>query len=214
MLALGFIETKGLLASIEGADAMVKAADVSLLEKSTVGGGLVTITVGGDVASVRAAVDAGVAAIKRVDADALVSEHVIARPHSDLKQIISVCTSDCEGSVAETVETKTVVEETITENEQLELVETVAEPPVATEIILKSSIDELSVHAEESKQKDAAFATPAPPEISQLKKMTVSKLRKIARSLDNISLDKKEIKFVKKKSLIDAIIKAYRQIEE
>ena len=213
MLALGFIETKGLLASIEGADAMVKAANVSLLDKSIVGGGLVTITVGGDVASVRAAVDAGVAAIRQIDANALVSEHVIARPASELKQIISVCAPNSKDDASEPVEKKTVVEETVTE-EQPELVEVVADIPAEKESIQEASIDELPAHDEVSKQEDTASVTPAPPEISQLKKMTVSKLRQMARSLDNISLDKNEIKFVKKKSLIDAIIKAYRQIEE
>ncbi|MDR1773155.1 MAG: BMC domain-containing protein, partial [Hungatella sp.] len=71
MQALGFIETKGVLVAIEAADAMLKAADVSLLEKTKVGGGLVAVTVTGDVAAVKAAVDAGAAAVERINDAAL-----------------------------------------------------------------------------------------------------------------------------------------------
>lgn len=86
MQALGLIETKGLVAAIESADAMLKAAEVTLLEKTYVGGGLVTVTVDGDVGAVKAATDAGAAAAQRVGE--LVSVHVIPRPHSDLDLIM------------------------------------------------------------------------------------------------------------------------------
>ena len=69
MQALGMIETKGTLAAVEAADAMLKAADVALLEKTKVGGGLVTVTVTGGVAAVTAAVDAGAAAVERLGSD-------------------------------------------------------------------------------------------------------------------------------------------------
>lgn len=88
MQALGFIETKGLLASIEAADAMLKAANVALVEKTKVGGGLVTVVVAGDVGAVKAAVDAGASAAERVNAGCLVSQHVIPRPHDELGQIL------------------------------------------------------------------------------------------------------------------------------
>ncbi|CAM2801220.1 BMC domain-containing protein [Hathewaya histolytica] len=88
MQALGLIETKGLLASIEAADAMVKSADVSIIEKTYVGGGLVTILVTGDVGAVKASIEAGVAAVKMLDDEFLVSEHIIPRPHDELKGII------------------------------------------------------------------------------------------------------------------------------
>ncbi len=90
MKALGLIETKGLLAAIESADTMLKAADVSIFEKTYVGGGLVSVAVTGDVAAVKAAVEAGVAAVKKLDASLLVSEHVIPRPHEDLDSIIGI----------------------------------------------------------------------------------------------------------------------------
>lgn len=84
--ALGLIETRGLVASIEAADAMVKAANVYLVGKEHVGGGLVTVMVRGDVGAVKAATDAGAAAATRVGE--LVSVHVIPRPHSEVEDIL------------------------------------------------------------------------------------------------------------------------------
>ncbi len=80
--ALGMIETRGLVAAIEAADAMVKAANVDLVGKEQIGGGLVTIIVRGDVGAVKAATDAGASAAGRVGE--VVSVHVIPRPHQDL----------------------------------------------------------------------------------------------------------------------------------
>ena len=84
--ALGMIETRGLVGSIEAADAMVKAANVHLIGKVHVGGGLVTVMVRGDVGAVKAAVEAGAASAKRVGE--LVSMHVIPRPHTDVEGIL------------------------------------------------------------------------------------------------------------------------------
>ena len=84
--ALGMIETKGLVASIEAADAMVKAANVKLIGKVHVGGGLVTVMVRGDVGAVKSATDAGAAAAERVGD--LISVHVIPRPHDDVEYIL------------------------------------------------------------------------------------------------------------------------------
>jgi microcompartment protein CcmL/EutN len=84
--ALGMVETKGLVASIEAADAMVKAANVSLIGKEHVGGGLVTVMVRGDVGAVKAATDAGAVAAAKVGE--LVSVHVIPRPHGDVEAIL------------------------------------------------------------------------------------------------------------------------------
>ncbi len=81
--ALGMVETKGLIGSIEAADAMVKAASVHLVGKVHVGGGIVTVLVRGDVGAVKAATDAGSAAAQRVGE--LLSVHVIPRPHNELE---------------------------------------------------------------------------------------------------------------------------------
>ena len=84
--ALGMIETRGLVGAVEAADAMVKAANVTLIGRSQVGGGLVTVMVRGDVGAVKAATDAGAAAAKKVGE--LVSVHVIPRPHSEVEMIL------------------------------------------------------------------------------------------------------------------------------
>ena len=84
--ALGMIETKGLVASIEAADAMVKAANVTLVGKEHVGGGLVTVMVRGDVGAVKASVDAGAAAAERVGE--LISVQVIRRQHEEVEGIL------------------------------------------------------------------------------------------------------------------------------
>lgn len=84
--ALGMIETKGVVASIEAADAMVKAANVTLIGKVHVGGGLVSVMVRGDTGAVKAAVDAGAAAASRLGE--LISVHVIPRPHNEVEFIL------------------------------------------------------------------------------------------------------------------------------
>ena len=84
--ALGMVETRGLIGSIEAADAMVKAADVHLIGKTQIGSGLVTVMVRGDVGAVKAAVEAGGAAAARLGE--VIATHVIPRPHSDVEKIL------------------------------------------------------------------------------------------------------------------------------
>jgi len=84
--ALGMVETKGLVGAIEAADAMVKAANVTLVGYEKIGSGLVTVMVRGDVGAVKAATDAGAAAADRVGE--VVSVHVIPRPHTDVEMIL------------------------------------------------------------------------------------------------------------------------------
>ena len=86
MNALGMIETRGLVGAIEAADAMVKAANVQLVGKEQIGGGLVTVMVRGDVGAVKAATDAGAAAAEKVGE--LISVHVIPRPHTEVDAIL------------------------------------------------------------------------------------------------------------------------------
>lgn len=86
MEALGLIETKGLVAMIEAADAMVKAADVRLIKYEKIGDAMVTVIVRGDVAAVKAATEAGAAAARRVGQ--LLSVHVIPRPHENIEQAL------------------------------------------------------------------------------------------------------------------------------
>ena len=84
--ALGLVETRGLIGSVEAADAMVKAANVILVGKEYIGAGYVTVMVRGDVGAVKAATDAGAAAARRVGE--LVSVHVIPRPHGEVEKIL------------------------------------------------------------------------------------------------------------------------------
>ncbi|GAB2472522.1 hypothetical protein GCM10007967_28810 [Xylanimonas ulmi] len=86
MIALGMVETRGLIGAVEAADAMVKAANVKLIGKEQIGAAYVTVMVRGDVGAVKAATDAGAAAAGRVGE--LISVHVIPRPHTDVEQIL------------------------------------------------------------------------------------------------------------------------------
>jgi ethanolamine utilization protein EutM len=84
--ALGLVETRGLVAAIQAADAMVKAANVKLVTRQQPGGGLISIIVQGDVGAVKAAVDAGAAAASRIGK--VVSAHVIPRPHDGMEELL------------------------------------------------------------------------------------------------------------------------------
>ena len=90
MLALGLIETKGLVGAIDAADAMLKAADVHLLEKTLATGGLVTITIAGEVAAVQASIDAARASLARIEGVQVISHHVIPRPDDELNHIMQL----------------------------------------------------------------------------------------------------------------------------
>ena len=238
MTALGFIETEGLVGAIECADAMLKAADVSLLEKTCVGAGLVTIIVTGEVSAVKASIDAGAAAIRRINGSRLVSEHVIARPDTELENIISTRVLTPEEAPAEITaaeepevepvdqpkETAAGLEE---KEETVEIEEAPVEEPVeeakdteSEEIVEEVVVEKVEeVPADKAEVKEEASKAPAKSEsplykVSQLKKMNVSRLRLVARSLEGLSLAKKDINSARKKELIEAILNAYRQEEE
>jgi ethanolamine utilization protein EutM len=89
MTAKGFIETKGLVAAYEAADTMIKAANVKLIGKENVGAGLVTVVIEGDVGAVKAAVDAGVTAARKVGE--VIAAHVIARPQQEVETVFALC---------------------------------------------------------------------------------------------------------------------------
>ena len=86
MEALGMIETRGLTAAIEAADAMVKAAEVTLIGTEKIGSGLVSVMVRGDVGAVKSAVESGTAAAQRLGE--IIATHVIPRPHTDVEKIL------------------------------------------------------------------------------------------------------------------------------
>lgn len=128
MEALGMIETKGLLLAIESADVMAKCADIKILEKIYVGGGLVSITICGDVGAVKMALEAGVASIKRIDEKLLISYHIIPRPSDELNKVVKI------------TKVEKIPEEVMEEIEE-EIIEVIEEPEI--QIISKIEIDKL-----------------------------------------------------------------------
>lgn len=189
MNALGMIETRGLVASIEAADAMVKAASVTLISKTHVGGGLVTVMVEGDVGAVKAATDAGAAAAERVGE--LISVHVIPRPAADVAHILD-----------RRPEPKPEPEPPAPEPEpEPEVPEPEPEEAAHTEEMKEEQPEE--AHAEKM---DLSELTP-----EALGKMTVAKLRIVARELGTTGMSRRDIRFAKKEDLIERITKALGQ---
>ena len=209
MSALGFIETKGLIGAIEAADAMLKAADVRLLEKNLVGGGLVTITVAGEVSAVRAAVDAAVATIGRINGATLVSEHVIARPDVELAAVIAIKPGPdpVKAPPAAPVSSKPKQEQPAAPAQPAPAPKAVA--PVAITVPDSPGVSDAPVKSEQS-VKSGQTAHDA----AQLKKMSLNRLRQVAQSLSGLSIPREKIASVDKKVLIEAILNVYRQIEE
>lgn len=177
--ALGLIETKGLVGSIEAADAMVKAANVRLVGTTFVGGGLVTVMITGDVGAVKAATDAGAAAADRVGQ--LISVHVIARPHNEISSVLQ----DQEPQKIEKKATVKIVDEP---KEKVETKEKVAAP-------IASAIET------GSKKGDNADL------LKELEKMTVADLRHYVRKLDDFSISGREISKANKGTLLQELKK-------
>lgn len=191
MNALGMIETRGLVASIEAADAMVKAASVTLISKTHVGGGLVTVMVEGDVGAVKAATDAGAAAAERVGE--LISVHVIPRPAADVAHILD-----------RRPEPKP----------EPEPEPTAPEPEPQPEV--PEPEPEEAAHTEEMKEEQPEEAPAEKMDLSELTpealgKMTVAKLRIVARELGTTGMSRRDIRFAKKEDLIERITKALGQ---
>ncbi|OUP59132.1 ethanolamine utilization protein EutM [Butyricicoccus pullicaecorum] len=193
MNALGMIETRGLVASIEAADAMVKAASVTLISKTHVGGGLVTVMVEGDVGAVKAATDAGAAAAERVGE--LISVHVIPRPAADVAHILD-----------RRPEPKP----------EPEPEPPAPEPEPEPEVPAVEPEPEEAAHTEEMKEEQPEEAHAEKMDLSELTpealgKMTVAKLRIVARELGTTGMSRRDIRFAKKEDLIERITKALGQ---
>ncbi|HBE85140.1 MAG TPA: microcompartment protein [Lachnoclostridium sp.] len=199
MQALGFIETKGVLAAIEAADAMLKAADVSLLEKTKVGGGLVAVTVTGDVAAVKAAVDAGAAAVERINDAALITRHVIARPHDELTAVIGGGTPD--------EPEKEPVPEIAEEPEAEVLKEITAEEPVEESSNEPDSVDTIKRETVDLWMKQDGLEET----MKILEDMKVTELRTLAREYPEFSIAGREISKANKTLLLEEFGKYYGQ---
>lgn len=185
MQALGLIETKGLVAAVDSADAMLKAAEVTLIEKTYVGGGLVSIIVSGDVAAVKAAVEAGVAAVTQMNKELLVSQHVIPRPNQELHHLIRLVKPN-DNIQQQKFEPKKEVEE-----RQIPLLE------IDVEEVNKHTIDSLAL------QNSLAEI------LEFLATLKVTKLRKLAREYPNIGIAGRLISKANKKMLLEKFHQYY-----
>jgi microcompartment protein CcmL/EutN len=180
MKALGLIENRSYLASVVAADIALKTADVRLVDMEIVKGGYVTVQLVGDVAAVRAAVDAGSNAAETFGR--LISSHVIARMHEETEQLIK--TEEDESVPEEEPEVSSE------EPEQLE------EPEEEIEAVIEEK-EEIQPTLE---QVDEAFTRDG------LSKMTVSELRKLVRQRNVMADEIKEIKYARKADLIDRLL--------
>ena len=178
--ALGMIEVYGRLGAIEALDACLKAAETVLTGMVKVGGGLSTVLVEGDVAAVKAAVDAGSAAAQRVSR--VISVHVIPRPHPEVWEMLNVHRPSAPLDPEPEPEPKKP------EPGKMEPKKKLPEKKVPEE-----------AKKEEASQEDAGQA--------ELEKMTVSALRRAARETEGFPMTKEEIKFAKKGELLAAFAK-------
>lgn len=202
MQAIGLIETKGLIAAIEAADNMTKSAEVNIIDKTYVGSGLVTITITGDVGAVKAAVESGVAAVNNLNSEFLISNHIIPRPHEELKSIIGPKTYE------EIIEDKIVNEEIqLEELNDKNDVETVEE---CEELIddqeegnLEAQSHELNNENLHKDDVDRLVSKSGIEEIIlTLEKLKVAKLRNLAREYEDFLLKGKAISKADKNLLI------------
>ena len=198
--ALGLVETKGLVAAIEAADTMVKTANVVLIGKEITRGALVTIKITGDTAAVRAAVDAGAAAAQRVGE--LVSKHVIPRPADGLEMLIF---AESQRSQLET-EKDLTKEPAQPEKRDVSLRE---EEPLVPQ---KEKVEEIVEEPRKEPVQEEPFIMPEglTPELQeyfkQLDGMTVQELRRLARTIEGLSIFGRQISRANKKELVEELM--------
>lgn len=207
MNAIGMIETKGLLAAIEGADVMLKAADVTLLDKSSATGGLITITVTGEVSAVQAAIEAATVSINRLNSNLLISKHVIARPSSSLEKVMSIMSSTPQNESAKDVEKEHLAAEATPVIEEVPVV--VEEAPVVVEeapIVAEEApiVAEVASVIEDVPVPKSVEDTVSHYRATKLQKMNLNNLREIASELPELNT-KIDIKKATKKTLIKII---------
>lgn len=202
LLALGLIETKGLVGAIEAADAMCKAASVKLVSKEKVTGALIVVKIVGEVAAVKSAVDAGAAAAQRVGQ--LVSAHVIPRPDDQIEPIIYDSVEEEKKEKKKT--SKKVEEKQEPEIEEVVVKEEIEEPEEIEEIkeepeeeVIEDSAEE---ELEEESDKESEESGEIPPKWA-LQKLNVHELRKLARSFDSYPIKGREISKANRQQLID-----------
>jgi len=198
LLALGLIETKGLIGAIEAADAMAKTANVKIVGKEKITAALVTIKVVGEVAAVKAAVDAGAAAAQRVGQ--LVSAHVIPRPDDQLEDIIY------DFKVKKEEVKSAEPEPTVIEKEpEVEEVPEPADEPAEEEEPVNDEEDTLFNSSNKVQEMAAAInkdSNSIPP-VEELKELNVHELRHIARTCDGFPIKGRQISKANREELIN-----------
>ncbi|WP_195986537.1 BMC domain-containing protein [Clostridium sp. D53t1_180928_C8] len=239
MQAIGMIETKGLLASIEAADAMVKSANVNILEKVYIGGGYVSITITGDIGAVKSAVDAGVSAVNRLNEKSLVSHHVIARPHYDLESIIEttpaidrkekdskqvipeeIASEDSYDKGKLPIEEIDKIDKNLEEKSLVNMVEKAVNEVLQNEIIEDLEIESLDnedngeeLEADLNKEEIDKMVDEKGLEeaIGLLNNLKISKVRKLVREYKELELTNKTISKMDKKTLISKLKENYKK---
>jgi microcompartment protein CcmL/EutN len=215
--ALGLVETKGLVASIEAADAMLKASKVRLVGKERALAGLITIVVVGDVAAVKASVDAGAAAAQRVGE--LVSVHIIPKPDDQIKTILPIEEVKKTSTSQEKIKPKLskpaekIIEDIIVKKEIKVTPKVKPDIPIKEEP-KKDKTTEISSATIERLKREALGKKPDQEKIKkqipskeinmrELEKLNVHQLRRLARSTENFPIKGREISRANRGQLLD-----------
>jgi len=215
--ALGLVETKGLVASIEAADAMLKASKVRLVGKERALAGLITIVVVGDVAAVKASVDAGAAAAQRVGE--LVSVHIIPKPDDQIKTILPIDDVKKTFTSQEKIKpilskpAEKIIEEKIVKKEIKVTPKLKPDIPIK-EVPKKDKTTEISSATIERLKREALGKKPDQEKIKkqipskeinmrELEKLNVHQLRRLARSTENFPIKGREISRANRGQLLD-----------
>ncbi len=197
--ALGMLETYGLIAAIEGLDASVKAANVTLCGFKYVSGGLVTFFVTGDVGATKAAIAAGEIAASKVGK--VISSHVIPRPAESTTIIASPTEKPAGRRRGTGIHKRDFPAKAPVKSEPLEKAEKESVPEIAPEKV--ENVEPVIVAEPiEAKKESTGYAE------EYLRELKTTALRKIARDIPNIGLSKVEIRDAKKEPLVEAILKA------
>ena len=220
MQALGMIETKGLIGSIEAADAMVKAANVTLIGKEHIGGALVTVMVRGDVGAVKAATDAGAAAAQRVGE--LISVHVIPRPHMEVESILPHCPEGPDGDDdgpqepdpegAEEAVTEPQEPEKRTEPEQAPVEETEAPAEQAENAAPEAEETAVADNPMTRQKLEAIFQSEGIEQaMSEITFLRLAELRELAKEYPEHTLTDRNLRRIAKGELLEAFRAFYEQ---
>ncbi|TGE33431.1 BMC domain-containing protein [Desulfosporosinus sp. Sb-LF] len=212
MQALGLIETRGLLPAIECADVMLKTAQVDLVGRTFVGGGLVTIAVTGDVGAVKAAVEAAVTAVEKIGRLSLVSQHIIPRPHQEIEGIVAVRVNSVEDQPNFFQDSDPIT----SLNDSLPKQDTAAQSIEPAKTTKESSKSQQIMLSQLRKEGVDAFVQEFGLEkgVDILKSISVVKLRNLAREYKELGVAGRAISKANKELLIQKLKRYYERGSE